>query len=189
MDRNAFVSELAKLRTSSTFLTLRGYRNSSSEVADYSIVFHMSYENALKRSLLALETVVPADDLEAVAKRELIEGYTNSLKKLETQPLEEREDGYTRFQDDDGQYIKGIKLHDESDTLHIYGLLNAKRVIIPGQYKKKNKRALTVAKDKLRKLCPVNKFRQFKIVPEQLDSISVENLSLLPPAQDDLSDE
>jgi hypothetical protein len=52
---------------------------------------------------------------------------------------------------------------------------------MPGLYTKGNRRPLTVAKDKLRHLTPVGKFRQFKITPSQLDSISVENLSLLPP--------
>ena len=182
MDKQAFVSELAKLRTSSTFLTLMGYRNEHSEVADYSIVFHMSYENALKRSILALETVVPADDLEARAKRELIDGYHNSLAKMATTPMEELEDAYTPFKDEDGSYIKGVKLHTATDTLHLYGLVNAKRVIMPGVYPKRNRKELTIAKDKLRKLCTVDKFRQFKILPSQVDSISVERLSLLPPA-------
>lgn len=184
MDQQAFVSELAKLRTSSTFLSVMGYRNEYSEVADYSIVFHISYENALKRSLLALESVVPADDLEAQAKRELVDGYQKSLTKLATTPVEEIDDAYTHFVDDNGSYIKGVKVHTETGALHLYGLLNAKRILIPGQYPLSNKRPLTKAKDKLRKLCPVGRFRQFKIVPDRVESISVENLMFLPPDND-----
>lgn len=181
MDQQAFVSELAKLRTSATFLALKGYRNEHGEVADYSIIFHMSYENALKRSLLALESVVPADDMEATAKRELIDGYSKSLEKVLTVPIEEIDDAYTRFFDADGSYIKGVKLHTATSVLHLYGLVNTKRVLVPGVYPKRNKRELTLAKEKLRKLCPVDKFRQFKILPSQVESLSVENLSLLPP--------
>jgi len=181
MDQQAFVSELAKLRPSSTFLSVMGYRNEHSEVADYSIVFHMSYENALKRSILALESVVPSDDLEVQAKRELVDGYQKSLTKMALTPVEEIDDAYTRFFDENGAYIKGVKLHTETATLHLYGLLNAKRIIVPGQYPPSNKRALTKAKDKLRKLCPVDKFRQFRLLPSQVDHLSVENLSLLPP--------
>lgn len=181
MNNQDLVSELGKLRTSATFLSLMGYRNESGEVADFSIVFHISYENAIKRSILALEPVIPENDLEAQAKRELIDGYKNSLAKMATTPIEEIEDAYTRFTDEDGTHIKGVKLHTETDTLHLFGLVNSKRVIIPGQYKSSNKRPLTIAKDKLRKLCPVDKFRQFKLVSTQVDRISVENLSLLPP--------
>jgi hypothetical protein len=181
MNQLQFVSELAKLRPSSTFLTLLGYRNEHSEVADYSIVFHISYENALKRSITALEGVVPADDLQVRAKRELIDGYNTSLAKMATTPVEEIDDAYTRFFDSDGSYIKGVKVHTATNTLHLYGLVNHKRVLMPGIYPHTNRRELTIAKDKLRKLCPVGKFRQFRITPDQVDSISVENLSLLPP--------
>ena len=181
MNKEQFVAELAKLRPSATFLSLSGYRNEHSEVADYSIVFHMSYENALKRSIVALEGMVPADDLQAVAKRELIDGYNKSLSKMAETSIEEVDDAYTRFFDNDGSYIKGVKLHTETDTLHLYGLVNSKRILVPGCYPARNKRALTVAKDKLRKMCPVNKFRQFKLTPDQVDRIAVENLSLLPP--------
>jgi hypothetical protein len=181
MERKKFVEELSKLRPSATFLSLLGYRNEHSEVADFSIVFHISYENALRRSVAALETVVPTDTLQALAKRELIDGYNASLNKIALTPVEEIDDAYTRFFDSDGKYIKGVKLHTETDTLHLYGLVNSKRVLIPGQYPKHNKRELTKAKDVLRKFCPVEKFRQFRITPSQVDRISVENLSLLPP--------
>lgn len=181
MNQDQFVEELSKLKPGATFLTLKGYRNEHSEVADYSVVFHISYKNALERSIAALEPYVPADDLEKVARQELIDGYTKSLNKMAETPVEEVEDAYTRFFDDDGKYIKGIKLHTESKTLHLYGLVSQKKVLMPGSYPTKNKRALTIAKDKLRKMCPVDKFRQFKITPEQVDLISVQNLSLLPP--------
>ena len=181
MNKEQFVAELAKLRPSATFLSLSSYRNEHGEVADYSIVFHMSYENALKRSIMILEGVVPEDDMQAVAQKELMDGYNKSLDRMSEISIEEIDDAYTRFFDNDGNYIKGVKLHTATDTLHLYGLVNSKRVIVPGLYPHHNKRALTVAKDKLRKMCPVNKFRQFKILPSQVDRIAVENLSLLPP--------
>jgi hypothetical protein len=181
MTRNQFVLELGRIRPSSTFLSLLGYRNEASEVADYNLVFHMSYENALRRSLVALESVVPKTDLDARAKQELMDSFQASLDKVATTPLEEIDDNYTRFFDENNTPIKGIKLHTATDTLHLYGLVVNKRVLMPGQYKKTNRRPLTIAKDKLRRLCPVNKFRQFKITPFQVDRIAVENISLLPP--------
>ena len=184
MNQDQFVAELAKLRTSSTFLSVMGYRNEYSEVADYSIVFHISYENMLKRSIAALEAVVPSDDLESRAKRELIDGYQNSLKKLATTPIEKIDDAYTHFFDENGNAVKGIKVHTATGVLHLYGMLNAKRVLIPGQYPTSNKRELTIAKDKLRKLCPVDRFRQFKIAADRVERISGESLHLLPPDND-----
>lgn len=181
MNNEQFVAELSKLRPSSTFLSLNGYANDHGEIANYSIIFHMSYKNALERSIAALLPVIPENELEAQAKQELIASYEKSLNNIEETSIEDIDDAYTRFFDADGSYIKGVKLHTASNTLHLYGLVVHKKVLIEGSYPAKNKKPLTVAKDKLRKLCPVNKFRQFKITTNQVDTISVENLSLLPP--------
>ena len=183
MERQKFISQLSLLRPSSTFLTLHQYRNEYDEVSDYSIVFHISYHNALKKSLMILDQFTPSTALEIVAKAELMDGYQKSLTKTETISIEEIDDAYDRFFDTDGNYIKGCKLHRSSNTLHLYGLVNSKKIIEAGFYPNKSdtRRSLTKAKDQLRKMCPVNKFRQFRITPQQVDHISVEHLSLLPP--------
>ena len=172
--------ELSKLRPSSTFLTLKGYRNAAAEISDYSIVFNVSYENSLKKSILLLKDLIPSDDIEALAKEQLIVSYEKSLLSLESTPFEELEDNYIHFKDESGKYIKGVKYHKASNTTHLYGFIVHKKVIIPGSYAKVKSSPLTLAKTKLGKLVPVTKFRQFKIVPEQLDYISVNNLTLLP---------
>lgn len=181
MDQQHFVTELAKLRSSSTFLSLISYKNEQEEVSNYNIVFHMSYKNALEKSIMILHDYIPENDLEAKAKVELLESFSTSVNKIQTTSIEDLDDGYTRFFDEDKKYIKGVKLHNESGALHLYGLVVNKKVITPGVYSKKNKRPLTIAKDKLRKMLPVNKFRQFIIKPGQLEKISVENMTLLPP--------
>lgn len=181
MDKRAFVAEIAKLRPSSTFLFLHKYRNAEGEISDYNIIFHMSYENALKKSLLIVEQFEPADALQEKAKTEIINSFSQSLLNLETVPIEEIEDAYNHYQDDEGKYIKGVKLHRDSDTLHLYGLLHSKKVIVPGTYKEVNSRPLTIEKKKIQKLCPVSKFRQFRVHPSQLERIAVEKMSLLPP--------
>lgn len=182
MNTNEFVSELSKLRPSSTFLTLRGYRNERSEIGDYSVAFHISYENALKRSIETVSALDLKEPLEVQARFELIESWTKSLGNMASTPMEELDDNvYAHFKDDDGNYIKGVKMHMASGALHLYGLVVHKKVLMPATYPTKNQRPLTIAKDKLRYLTPVGRFRQFKILPEQVDSITVEKLSLLPP--------
>lgn len=182
MNKEHFVTELAKLRTSSTFLTLHKYHNEHSEVADFNIIFHMSYENALRRSIEVLTPIVPDSDLASQAKFELLQSFHKSLENIKETEIEEIDDAYTRFFDLDGNYIKGVKMHTETGNLHLYGLVHAKRVLQPGVYPKKNKRPLTIEKDKMRELCPVGKFRQFRILPGQVEKIKVEKLSLLPPS-------
>jgi hypothetical protein len=179
MDNQLFIEALSKLRPSSTFLTIRGYSNDHGEVADYSIIFHINYRSALERSLLQLESIVPENDLEAQAKKELITSYKTSLEKMDTIPLEEAEENYTYFKDENGHPIKGVKLHKENNTLYLYGLVVHKRVLIPGNYKEVKSRPLTLAKNKLKRDLSVNKFRQFKILPSQIEEINVEHLSML----------
>jgi hypothetical protein len=181
MNRNQFVSTLAALRPSSTYLSLHGYKNEADEVADFNLLFHISYKTALERSIDILSAIKPETSIDIVAKEELIASFNLSLEKMAATPLETLQDGYTRFYDEDGAHIKGIKLHDETNTLHLYGLVANKVIRTPGTYKHVNHRKLTLAKDKLRRLTPAGKFRQFKIRPEQLDYIKVEKMKLLPP--------
>ena len=182
MDQLQFVTELSKLRPGSTFLTVRGYRNEASEVADYSIAFHFSYENALNKSIDVLNALDLKTDLEKKARAELVDSFKRSLAKGAGSPeLEDRDPTYSYFKDNDGIYVKGVKLHAASNTLHLYGLVVHKKVLLPGFYPPKNRRELTVAKDKLRYLTPVGKFRSFKMLPSQVDGIAVQNISLLPP--------
>lgn len=181
MDTEAFVLELSKLRTGSTFLNLHKYCNEAGEIADYNIIFHMSYENALKRSCAILEALVPDSDLQAMAKHELLESYHKSIEKMAVTPIEEIDDAYTRFFEADGSYIKGVKLHTKTGHLHLYGLVHQKRVLTPGVYKKVNSKPLTIEKSKLSRTVPAGKFRQFRLLPTQVERIKVEGLSFLPP--------
>lgn len=176
----SIIETLATIRPSSTFVTLKGYKSATSgEVADHQIVFHMSYQSALEKSIAALETVVPADDLEAQAKGELLASYRKSLDKVKSEPMEIVGDHYERVIDADGNHVKGCKVHRESGELHLFGLALRKTVLVPGTYKEVKRRPLTIAKDKLRKGLPVERFRQFIIAPGSFEEMRVENLSLL----------
>jgi hypothetical protein len=179
MDTLDFVSELSKLKSNSTFLTLKSYRTENDEVADYSLVFNMSYTNALKRSIATLEALSLSNDLERQARTELLASYNKSLSNPEK--VEEREPAYDYYVNEDGSPVKGVKLHVATNTLHLYGLQVHKRVLLPGNYKTVNSKPLTIAKKKLTALTAVGKFRQFRITPDKVDSISIQGLELLPP--------
>lgn len=174
------IETLSKIRPSSTFLSIRGYRSAESgELADYQLSFHMSYESALERSIAALEVYVPENDLEVLAKNELLASYRNSLLKVQSEPLEVVGEHYQRIIVDN-KPVKGIKIHSETGKLHLFGLLVNKRVREPGTFKATNKKPMTIIKDKLRKLGPLNKFRQFIIDPSHVEAINVENVTIIP---------
>lgn len=167
---------------------LHKYQNSKGEVADFNIVFNMSYENALERSIAIVDKFKPTTELQERAQLEVLESYKKSLHRVRTVPIEDVDDAYYRYFDEDGKLIDCIKLHTETDILHMFGLLNMKRVHVPGTYKKVNSRQLTIEKKKIQKLCPLSRFRQFRLHPSQLEMIRVQQLTLLPPDAD-LDDE
>lgn len=182
MNKKEFVAELAKLRPASTFLSVMGYRNEFSEIADYSIAFHINYANAVQKSINVLKQYSPASAMERQARLELLNSFDRSLYNAKTIPEDQIDDAYTRFFNNDGEYIRGVKMHTKSENIHIYGLLVHKKVVMPGMYPVSDSRKeFTVVKDKLRKMTPVGKFRQFRMLPSQVDYISVEHISLLPP--------
>ena len=180
MNKNDFLSTLASLRPASTFLSIMGYRNAEEEVANYNLVFHMSYENALEKSIAIINDYTPQDEDEKLAKVELLKSWNTSLVKFKATPMEEvADDHYQTFTDDDGNPIKGVKMHKESGELHLYGLQVHKKIIVPGKpHKEVKSKSVTLAKNKLKALTPLSKFRQFKIQPNQLDAISVGKITI-----------
>ena len=56
---------------------------------------------------------------------------------------------------------KGVKVHNETGVLYVYGNRVNKVIRKEGVYKSKNSSALTIAKDEIRKLLKTNKFRMF----------------------------
>lgn len=181
MNNNAFLSAISNLRPSSTFLTLSDYKNSQGELADYSIVFHSSYESLLRRSISQLEQYVPLDNLERQAKMILLSSYEKSLAIFEKESLNDRGDGYLHFQDSNGRWIKGIKLHEASNTIHISGKVIHKNVKKSSHKKEVNSKPLTLAKQKISENLPISKWRQFKLTPDRLSSVAVEHMILEAP--------
>ena len=55
MKSEQFISALRNFRKSSTFLTLRGYRNNYGEVSDYNLIFNVNYTKALQKSISILK--------------------------------------------------------------------------------------------------------------------------------------
>ena len=180
MNQKHFVSELSKLRPCSTFLTLLGYQNAASEVADYNLIFHFDYKNAVSRSLTMLQDVEVTAPLEVQAKQDILESLQRSLRRFKNSSVEELDDIYEYFTDKHGAYVKGIKRHRKTGVLYLYGLVNSKRVIVPGFYSDRSESDLSKTKRKLRQTLPVSKYRSFIVAPDKFDSISVEGKHFTP---------
>ena len=172
MNNEQIIDVCSRIRVCSTFLYLKEYENNYADIGNYSIVFHMSYENCLKRSIEQLKEI----DCSERIRNELNNSMENSLyniKENDIADINEKNDGYYRFFDIDGNYIKGLKLHLNSNKLHIYSLLNNVNYIVYNKRKELNE------KNRIRNMLDIGRFRQFIIDPNKCKSITVENLNLL----------
>lgn len=178
--------KLSQLRPNSTFLAIHGYKNEFQELADHSVCFHINYLMAVRKSKLIVEDFKPSirhcinqpfslADL-IVAKEELIHSYSESLTGKNSRYT--CSGVYDQVKNVEGNLIPGIKLHKKDGVIHLEGYRIAKRIISPGIYPITNSASLTIAKNFLRKMTPLDKWGQFKLVPRRFDRISVEKLTI-----------
>lgn len=170
----------ANFRRGSQIVSIKNYKSADNEISDFQICFHMSYRNALQKSLNLVSEYVPKSPIEEIAKKEIVESYTNSLNKFngENDREEAVEDPtYEHVKDDNGNYIKGIKVHRETGDLYMYGLLLNKKVVVPVERKPVKSRELTIAKNKIKKSLrlPVDRFRQYVLTKQNFEKITIEN--------------
>jgi len=166
-----------ELRSGSKFISVMGYKNAHDEVANFSLAFHVSYERAVEKSLKIITLYEPKSDLEEQARIELIDSYKETLSG-EGNSRCTTTNVYTPVVDGNNELIKGVKYNEKDNRLHLYGFQIQKLVLIPGVYPVKNKRPLTIAKDKLRGLVPVNKFRQYILEAGRFEHIGIEKMIL-----------
>tara|TARA_R110000868_G_scaffold77151_1_gene221239 strand:+ start:146 stop:697 length:552 start_codon:yes stop_codon:yes gene_type:complete len=182
MNKENFIKQLSNLKSASTFLSIMGYRNEFSEIANYNITFNMSYKNALLKSIKILNKYQPTSDSEMQAKLELLNSFNKSLSNLKDSSNEELSSPFNKVLNDKGLPIKGLKVNSKTDEIYLYGLVVHKKVVMPGLYPNSSKKEFTVIKDKLKALCPVSKYRQFKMSSSQVNYISVQKNKILPPS-------
>ena len=155
----ALQKALKKSPTGVSFVKINGYKNSQGEISNILINVGASYENQKNADLKTLQTADITKmqfsvDMPTVltAKTEL----ENSLIK----PNENRSNGqieaYTNI-------CKGIKIHNETGVLYIFGMQVKKDVICKGEYKTVKSQNKTIAKNELKKQLDLklDKFRQY----------------------------
>ncbi len=189
MKFNDYIKEtFATLRPSAQFAVIKGYTNRYGEVSNHSILWRVSYENVLKRSLEILKNInvneLTSDALPVSvikqAQEELVDSFKETLEKgTGNNSNYTNADTYERVLDIEGKPIKGLKLHKADQILHITGVFRqAKVVLVEGNYPVVNSRPKTIAKKKLRKLTPINKWGQYKLTIDRFDSISIDNIEV-----------
>ena len=146
--------------TGVSFFSIKNYTNKNGEVSNQLINIGIKYDNMKAKDIeflqsLDVTTLTDAKsskvDLE-IAKAELIAAFIK--------PDENRSNGqknaYTVISN-------GIKVHNETGLLYIYGYKVNKTVLVKGEYKTVNSSAKTIAKNELRKLLKTGKFVNFSL--------------------------
>ena len=168
----------AKTIKGTSFVGIANYTNTQGEVSNQTIVSGITYENCLVNDFNSLqakqnevfETLQKDFTLEIITK-----AYTNILTSLEKRLSSDEVKDALRQQNDstiklsDAQkdaYLhiaKGIKLHIETQKLHIFGLVVRKKVVKAIEYKETKSRELTIVQNKIKKLCEFkqDKYRNF----------------------------
>jgi hypothetical protein len=168
----------AKTIRGTSFIGIRNYENKQGEVSNQTIIAGITYENCLLNDFKVLQENKDKvfETLQKEYPNDLIEtAYNNLFTSLEKrlssdevkQALREQNDLTIKLSDaQKDAYVhiaKGVKLHIETMQLHVFGLVARKTVIKPIEYKETNSRALTLAQNKIKKLCEFkqDKYRNF----------------------------
>lgn len=179
-------AELSGLRPNAMFLAVLGYRNNFQEVSDFSVLFHIDYKAAIRKSfqIISAYQPIPPDWRNRSFTRqnlldaqvELLDSYRHTLAGYN--PYYTCHGVYSLVAGPDGKVIPGIKLHIKDNILHLEGYRVHKRIHTPGTYPDRNRLALTLAKNFLRLKTPVSAWRQFKLIPGRFRTITVGRLSI-----------
>lgn len=168
----------AKTIKGTSFIGVDNYTNTQGEVSQQLIVAGITYEKCLVNDFNSLqakqsevfETLQKEYSLELI-KKAYENVFTSLEKRLSSEEVKQalREQNDKTINQSDAQInaykhiAKGVKLHIESQKLHIFGLVVRKRVIAPIEYKQTNSRELTIVQNKIKKLCEFKqeKYRNF----------------------------
>jgi hypothetical protein len=127
--------------------------------------------NALLSSKTIVENYKPRTKVLKEAKVLLLNSYANRIENYS----EDNDPTYNYFYDGEGNIIKGIKQHQLTEELYLFGTLINKKIIQVGLPRKEVKSAaITLAKREIEQLTPLSRFRQFILNSERYESIKIE---------------
>jgi len=167
------VIAIGKTFKGSTFVGTT-YRNSQGELSRQLIVSGITYENLLLNDFNSLQanqsTIFEkleksySIDLITLAYNNLFSSLEKRLSSDETKAklLAEKDTTIIRSQAQKDAYThlaKGIKQHNETNEIHVFGLCVKKTILEAIEYKETKSKELTIVQNKIKKLCD---FKQTK---------------------------
>jgi hypothetical protein len=155
MVRNA----IAKSPTGVSFFSIKNYCNKFGEISNQLINVGISYKSQVEKDIEFLRNLDVTTLKWKSAMVDIIKARTTLIEAF-ISPSKARSEGqinaYTIITD-------GVKVHNETGLLYIYGYRVKKEVLQEGSYPVVNSRKDTIAKDEIRKLLKTNNFVNFSI--------------------------
>ena len=157
---NTIKNAVSKSITGVSFVSIKDYTNKQGEVSNNLINVGIKYESAKAKDIEFLQSL-NINEHNFKSSFALIEEARHILIDAFKNPDVNRSNGqidaYTPI-------FAGVKVHNETGVLYVYGYRESKTVLIQGEPKKAVKSApLTIAKDELRKLLRTGKFTQYAL--------------------------
>jgi hypothetical protein len=161
---------LAKSPTGVSFVSIKGYTNSYGEVSNNVVNVGASLTSAKYSDIETLQSLdVTAFNGDSI----LLEKARVELINSFIAPNENRSNGqidaYTII-------CKGIKVHNQSGEIYIFGLRKSKTTLVDGVYPQVNSKPLTLAKNTLRRELKSSKFTQYKLSSTSVIKLNGEEL-------------
>ena len=155
----AVQNAVSKSITGVSFLSIKNYTNKQGAVTNYLINVGVNFDRAKQKDIETLQSL-NTNQHDFKSPMHLIEDARHELiaafKKPDIARSLAQKDAYTIIFD-------GVKVHNETGKLYIYGYRVNKTVLVEGEYKTVKSSALTIAKNELRKLLKTGKFTQFAV--------------------------
>jgi len=164
---NAIDQLRASTENGCRFMSFLYTTKGTGETSKYQINFGVDYHNACSEDKIALESYVPANELEVTAKEEMLQSLTETLTL-----------GVSSSYTNADKFVpigKGMRQHVETNELYVWGFVQSKEQVAPPTNPKKpvNSRPLTLAKKAIEKACDFKrlKFGQFILNPSNIAGI------------------
>lgn len=170
------VSILANI-TSPTFASFLYRSKTDNSLARYTVILGAKYTNLLDKSKLALEIEMQTMDSALLPAAQAVMDSLN--KSIEAHSKGEQNSDYTKKD----QYIplgNGININSNDASIQVFGLIHSKVVILAGDEKKPVKSSpMTIAKNTVRRMLPISKFREFAFDIGNIHAVKVSGDTLV----------
>ena len=157
---NLVKNAIANSPTGVSFFSIKEYRNKFGEVSNNLINVGINYEKSKIQDIEYLKELDVTELKDAKSSKvELMKAKAELILAFEKPNVARsngQKDAYTTI-------TSGVKVHNETGVLYVYGYRVSKKILVEGEYPTVNSSASTIAKNELRKLLKTGQFTQYSL--------------------------